>query len=207
MSHTRVKICGITRPEDARAAEAAGAEAIGMVFYDKSPRCVETAMAARIVTVLGPFTRAVGLFVNAPENEVQAVIEETGIDLLQFHGDEDEAFCARFDRPYLKAIRMRPGMDPVSAASVYTSAAGILFDTWSDDKYGGTGVTFDWARVPGEIDKPIILAGGLTAQNVAAAVAATKPYAVDVSGGVESSPGIKSEQLINDFIRSARAAD
>ncbi len=207
MTYSRVKICGITRPEDAIAAEKAGADAIGLVFYDKSARAVDLDIARAIVASVGPFIRVVGLFVNPAVSDVKAAIAESGVDLLQFHGDEDEAFCRQFNRPYLKAIRMHPDRDPAIAAAEYPTAKGILFDAWNPDKYGGTGESFDWQRVPSGLDKPVILAGGLTPDNVARAVMTAKPYAVDVSGGVELSPGIKSEQLVRDFINNARAAN
>lgn len=211
MNSTRVKICGITRVEDARAAVDAGADAIGLVFYPKSSRYIEPSSAVNIARAAGPFVTVVGLFVNASAEEVTSTMSEVDLDLLQFHGDEDAAYCEQFGRPYLKALRMKPGLDVAEVMSQYPSASGFLFDAWNKEKYGGTGETFDWDRLSRVNDGPcssnsaLILAGGLTPDNVAEAVAVTKPYAVDVSGGVELSPGIKSEQLIKQFINRATA--
>ena len=206
MSPVRVKICGITRVEDAEAALACGADAIGLVFYDKSPRFVDISTARRIAKAVGPFVSVVGLFVNSKPIEVTTTAEQVGLDILQFHGDEEEAYCQQFNKPYLKAIRMRSGLGAATMAASYKGARGLLFDAWNKEKYGGTGETFDWSRVPKKLSKPIILAGGLTSTNVAEAVAATNPYAVDVSGGVEIAPGLKSEQLIKQFILNAKSA-
>ena len=206
MNRTRVKICGITREVDARAAINAGADAIGLVFYPKSPRYVEPLTAAKIVEEVEPFVTVVGLFVNAEASLVKEIITTVGLDLLQFHGDEDEVFCEQFGVPYIKAIRMSPGLDIKEVVrSKYPSARGFLFDAWNKDKYGGTGETFEWQRLSSlkesaDTDIPFILAGGLNPGNVNQAVAAVKPYAVDVSGGVEESPGIKSAALIQQFI-------
>jgi phosphoribosylanthranilate isomerase len=211
VNSTRVKICGITRVEDARAAAAAGADAIGLVFYPKSSRYIECSAAANITGVVGPFVTVVGLFVNAAVEDVRSTLSDVDLAVLQFHGDEDETYCQQFGRPYIKAIRMEPGLDVAEVMSQYPSASGFLFDAWNKDKYGGTGETFEWNRMPDLNARPcsnnnaLILAGGLTPDNVAEAVAATKPYAVDVSGGVEISPGIKSEQLIQQFIARATA--
>ncbi|MEH6466443.1 MAG: phosphoribosylanthranilate isomerase [Porticoccus sp.] len=211
MNSTRVKICGITRVEDARAAADAGADAIGLVFYPKSSRYIERSSAVNIARAVGPFVTVVGLFVNASVEEVASTMSEVDLDLLQFHGDEDVVYCEQFGRPYIKAIRMEPELDVAEVMSQYPSASGFLFDAWNKEKYGGTGETFDWSRLPHLNDLPysnnsaLILAGGLTPDNVAEAVAVTKPYAVDVSGGVEISPGIKSEELIQQFINRATA--
>lgn len=203
MNRTRVKICGITREEDARAAIDSGADAIGLVFYSKSPRYVELSAAAKIAREVGPFVSLVGLFVNADVAQVREAIKTVGLDLLQFHGDEDEAYCAQFEMPYLKAIRMSPELELKKAVSRYPSARGFLFDAWNKEKYGGTGETFEWERLSAVADIPFILAGGLTPENIEQAVTAVKPYAVDVSGGVEKSPGIKSPELIQQFIQRA----
>ena len=205
MNRTRVKICGITRVEDARAAINSGADALGFVFYSKSPRYVELSVAANIARNIGPFVTIVGLFVNAEAAQVREAVRTVGLDLLQFHGDEDEAYCAQFEMPYIKAIRMSPELDVKEVVTKYPSARGFLFDAWSKDKYGGTGETFEWERLSSlkesaDTDIPFILAGGLTPENVGQAVAAVKPYAIDVSGGVEQSPGIKSPELIQQFI-------
>lgn len=205
MNRTRVKICGITRVEDARAAVDSGADALGLVFYSKSPRYVELSVAANIARTIGPFVTIVGLFVNAGEAQVREAVKTVGLDMLQFHGDEDEVYCAQFERPYIKAIRMSPELDVKEVMTKYPSARGFLFDAWNKDKYGGTGETFEWDRLSilkesVDTDIPFILAGGLTPENVDQAVAAVKPYAIDVSGGVELSPGIKSPELIQQFI-------
>lgn len=205
MNRTRVKICGITRVEDARAAIDSGADALGLVFYSKSPRYVELSVAANIARTIEPFVTTVGLFVNAEAAQVREAVKTVGLDLLQFHGDEDEAYCAQFDMPYIKAIRMSPELDVKEVVTKYPSARGFLFDAWNKDKYGGTGETFEWQRLSSlkesaDTDIPFILAGGLTPENVDQAVAAVKPYAIDVSGGVEQSPGIKSPELIQQFI-------
>jgi len=205
VNRTRVKICGITRVEDARAAIDSGADALGLVFYSKSPRYVELSVAANIARTIGPFVTIVGLFVNAEAAQVREAVKTVGLDLLQFHGDEDEAYCAQFDMPYIKAIRMSPELDVKEVVTKYPSARGFLFDAWNKDKYGGTGETFEWQRLSSlkesaDTDIPFILAGGLTPENVDQAVAAVKPYAIDVSGGVEQSPGIKSPELIQQFI-------
>lgn len=205
MATTRVKICGITRIEDALAAVNAGADAIGLVFYDASPRCVDLETAKAIAIAAGPFVTLVALFVNPTAAEVNKVLSQLDPDVLQFHGDEDEAFCSQFNRRYLKAIRMAEGIDPGAETAKFPSASGFLFDAWNRDKYGGTGETFDWGRVPqGEIF-PVVLAGGLNPGNVADAVSRVKPYAVDVSGGVESAPGVKSADQILHFIVNAKA--
>jgi phosphoribosylanthranilate isomerase len=203
VNRTRVKICGITRVEDANTAVNSGADAIGLVFYPKSPRYVGLTSADEIARTVGPFVTVVGLFVNAPAEEVNTAINTVGLDLLQFHGDEDEAYCCQFQKPYIKAIRMSPGLDMRKVVASYPSARGFLFDAWNENKYGGTGETFDWQRLSAVTDIPFILAGGLNPENVNEAVFVAKPYAVDVSGGVEESPGIKSAQLIQKFISRA----
>ena len=183
---TRVKICGITRLEDAQAAIAAGADALGFVFYAKSPRAVTIEQAASIVSQLPAFVTTVALFVDASADFVESVINETAIDLLQFHGDESPEFCGAFARPYIKALRMRPEMDLSSAIEAYGTAQGVLLDSYTPGTPGGTGETFDWSRIPAHQASKIILAGGLDSANVAQAIAQVKPYAVDVSGGVVS---------------------
>jgi len=205
VNRTRVKICGITRVEDARAAIDSGADALGLVFYSKSPRYVELSVAANIARTIGPFVTIVGLFVNAGEAQVREAVKTVGLDMLQFHGDEDEVYCAQFEKPYIKAIRMSPELDVKEVMTKYPSARGFLFDTWNKDKYGGTGETFEWDRLSIlkeslDTDIPFIFAGGLIPENVDQAVAAVKPYAIDVSCWVELSPGIKSPELIQQFI-------
>ncbi|WP_148862649.1 phosphoribosylanthranilate isomerase [Marinobacter fonticola] len=198
---TRVKICGITRIEDAVQAVEAGADAIGLVFYPPSPRAVDVEQAARIVRALPPFVEAVGLFVNPDPDLVRTVIDEVGIGLLQFHGDEPSSFCAQFHQRWLKAVRVRDMEDVPSAYRVYPDASGLLVDAYDPKKYGGTGQIFDWSLIPQERPRPLILAGGLNSANVAAAVAAVRPWAVDVSGGVEREKGIKDASRIIEFIR------
>jgi phosphoribosylanthranilate isomerase len=199
----RVKICGITTVADARQAVSAGADALGLVFYTKSPRAVSVEQAAEIAKAAGPYVTVVGLFVNADVDYVQQVLSQVGVHVLQFHGDEDNEFCKQFNRPWYKAIRMHPALNSLAAMDLYPDACGFLFDAWSKHKYGGTGETFAWHRMPNS-DKALVLAGGLNADNVTQAIAIAKPYAVDVSGGVESAPGDKDPQLVNDFIANAK---
>jgi phosphoribosylanthranilate isomerase len=200
----RVKICGITRGEDALAAAAAGADAVGLVFAD-SPRQVDTDRAHRIVALLPPFIKVVGLFVNAPAARVREVLGQVPLDLLQFHGAESPEDCRQYGRPYIKAIRMAPGVDVAAEAGRYPEACGILLDAYDPQAAGGTGASFDWTRVPRDLGRPLILAGGLTPENVAQAVRQVRPYAVDVSSGVESSKGIKDAARIAAFIRNAKS--
>lgn len=207
MIRTRVKICGITRPEDALAAARAGADAIGLVFYPPSPRAVTRERAREIVQVLPPFVSVVGLFVNAQPAEVRAALAALPIDLLQFHGDEAPEECRIYGRPYIKAVAMAPGVDLQAAARRYVDAAGLLLDTHREGVRGGTGEAFDWSQIPPGLDRPIILAGGLTLENVAAAVQRVRPYAVDVSSGVEVSKGIKDAARIEAFIRGVNSVD
>lgn len=197
---TRVKICGITRPQDAITAAHAGADAIGLVFYADSPRAVEPEQAREIVSALPPFVTTVGLFVDASEQTVREILAAVPLDLLQFHGHETPDDCQRYDRPYLKALRMREEADVVAAAKQYYDAAGLLLDTYKPGVPGGTGDTFDWRRIPGQLNKPVILAGGLTPDNVAEAIAVARPFGVDVSGGVEAEKGIKDAYKINAFM-------
>jgi phosphoribosylanthranilate isomerase len=203
---TRVKICGITRPEDALAAAEAGADAIGLVFAEASPRCVSVAQARAVCAALPPFITVVGLFVDTPSAQVREVLGQVPLDLLQFHGRETPEDCRQYGRPYLKAIRMAPGVDLAAEMRRYVDAAGVLLDTFSPQAAGGTGETFDWARVPRCLSKPVILAGGLTPENVAAAIRAVQPYAVDVSSGVEKTKGIKDAARIVAFIGAVAGA-
>jgi phosphoribosylanthranilate isomerase len=204
---TRIKICGITRPEDALAAARAGADAIGLVFYPKSPRAVTIEQAQAVCSVLPPFVTTVALFVDAEHFAVQDVLNAVPVDLLQFHGAESPTECAAFGRPFIKAIRMRDDVDLAQTAADYTAGRGLLLDAWSPTEAGGTGEVFDWGRVPRDLDSPIILAGGLHPANVAEAVRATRPYAVDVSSGVEASKGIKDADKITAFIQAVQQAD
>ena len=206
-SRVRIKICGITRPEDAAAAVAAGADALGFVFYAPSPRHVSAEKAATIIRNLPPFVTTVGLFVNAGADEVRAVLDMAPLSLLQFHGDESNGFCAGFGRPWIKALAVKPDQDLPGVIAAYPDASGILLDAWHPDLRGGTGHTFDWASFPAQSGKPLILAGGLTPDNVRQAIRQTRPYAVDVSGGVEMAKGIKDARLIDAFVAEARKAD
>ncbi|MDH3948198.1 MAG: phosphoribosylanthranilate isomerase [Gammaproteobacteria bacterium] len=197
---TRIKICGITRPQDGQDAARLGADAIGLVFYAPSPRAVTIEQAKAICDALPPFVTRVGLFVNADRSEINKVLADVPLDLLQFHGDETPADCEGFKRPYIKALRMAPEIDVVAEAEAYQSAAGILLDSYEAGLAGGTGQTFDWQRVPSEVKQLIILAGGLNPQNVVEAIKRVRPYAVDVSGGVEAAKGIKDKDKMTAFI-------
>lgn len=202
---TRVKICGITRVEDGLAAARAGADAIGLVFYARSPRAVSAAQARTIVRALPPFVTTVGLFVDAAAEDVRHVLQAVPLDLLQFHGDESPEQCRIYGRPYLKALRMREGVDVAATARTYGDAAGLLVDTYVEGVAGGTGLAFEWSRLPHDLARPVILAGGLTPDNVAAAVVQVRPWAVDVSGGVEAAPGLKDAAKIAAFIRGVKS--
>lgn len=198
---TRVKICGITRIEDALSAVHYGADAIGLVFYAPSPRNVSFGQAAEIVAALPPFVSVVGLFVNAKPTEIEAVLKRVHLDCLQFHGDESAKDCAQINMPYYKAVRVKSDTNLLQYATEFRHANALLLDTYSDVAVGGTGQVFDWQLIPPNLDVPVILAGGLTVDNVASALRQVKPYAVDVSGGVESSKGIKDKIKIASFIR------
>jgi phosphoribosylanthranilate isomerase len=204
---TRIKICGITRAEDALAAAAAGADAIGLIFYAGSSRHVTVEGAAAIVGRLPPFVTAVGLFVNPGEDEVRAVLDQVPLDLLQFHGAETPGFCARFGRPYIKALAAAPGVDLLQSAALYGDARGVLVDAYVPGAHGGTGVTADWHAIPGTLPLPLVLAGGLTPDNVDRAVRTVKPWAVDVSSGVELARGLKDHDKMTAFVRGVRNAD
>ncbi|MEO1957647.1 MAG: phosphoribosylanthranilate isomerase [Methylophilaceae bacterium] len=188
---TRTKICGITRIKDALAAVEYGADAIGLVFYKDSPRCVSVGQAAAISAALPPFVSVVALFVDPTQAEVNAVLSQVRINVLQFHGNESEAVCTQYGLPYLKAIRVKSDTNLIQYAQSYQSAKALLLDTYSEHAVGGTGQVFDWSLIPKNLPIPIILAGGLTPENVRDAVKQVQPYAVDVSGGVEASKGIK----------------
>lgn len=204
MNPVRVKICGITSVADARTAVNAGADAIGLVFYAPSPRCVDLAQARSIALAVGPLVTTVGLFVNAEADFIERVLAGVPLNLLQFHGDETPEDCARWQRPYLKALRMRPGFDAGAELARYSGASGVLLDAYRPGVPGGTGETFDWQRFPREAERPLVLAGGLTPDNVARAVAQTHARAVDVSGGVESAPGRKDPDKVYAFIAQAK---
>ena len=207
MSVVRSKICGITRIEDALAAVAAGADAIGFVFYAKSPRAVAAVQARAIIAALPPFVTTVGLFVNASACELNETLDAVPLDLLQFHGDETPEQCEGYHRPYIKALRVKAGDDIAGACKTYASASGILLDAYVEGVPGGTGQAFDWSLIPQDLSRPIILAGGLTVDNVAQAIAQVRPYAVDVSGGVEKSKGIKDHDKIRAFMHNVRATN
>ena len=212
---TRVKICGITRIDDAIAAERAGADAIGLVFWPGTPRRVSFDQARAIAQGVSPFVTIVGLFVDPEPEAVRAALDAVPIDLLQFHGNEPADLCASFGRPFIKAVAVRPGVDLLQYAARYGDARGLLFDAFeSGGLPGGTGKTFDWNELPGELQRPLILSGGLTPQNVGAAIRTARPWAVDVSSGVELTgedglprKGIKSAAKIAAFIREVGNAD
>ena len=199
---TRVKICGITRVEDALCAVAHGADAIGLVFYDQSPRHVTIEAAQAIVAALPPLVSVVGLFVNARKAEIDAVLAQVRLDILQFHGDETTANCAQFNLPYFKAIRVKTDTNLLQYATEFSGAKALLLDAHSDAAHGGTGQVFDWKLIPKNLPIPIILAGGLNPENVGDAIKQVQPYAVDVSGGVEQSKGIKDAAKIAAFMRA-----
>lgn len=202
----RSKICGITRVEDALVAAEAGADAIGLVFYPKSPRAVSIAQARAIISALPPFITTVGLFVNASRCELFETLDAVPLDVLQFHGDETPADCEGFHRPWFKALRVKPGDDIRLLADRYSGASALLLDTYVAGTPGGTGEVFDWSLIPSDLSKPLILAGGLTCQNIQQALAQVQPYAVDVSGGVELSKGIKDADNVRKFVQLVRAA-
>jgi phosphoribosylanthranilate isomerase len=209
MTRTRIKICGITREQDLAAAVAAGADALGFVFYAPSPRCVTPQRAAELVARMPPFVTKVGLFVNESPESVCAVMARVPLDLLQFHGDEDAAFCSRFGKPWIKAARVKRGLDLLEYATAFAGApgvSGLLLDAHVEG-YGGGGETFDWSLIPPSLPLPVILSGGLHPGNVAEAVRAVRPWAVDVSSGVESAKGIKDARKITEFIAGVRDAD
>ena len=218
MSHrTRIKLCGLSRPEDVDAAVAAGADAIGLVFYPPSPRNVSAEQAAGLLQRLPPFVSSVGLFVNAGLEQVRQVLDAAPISMLQFHGDETPEQCAHIaeavGRSFLRALRIRPETKPadlLESVHLYRDAsplfAGLLLDTWSD-AYGGTGKVFDWSLIPAEIAHQAVLSGGLNVQNVTDAVRRIRPHAVDVSSGIEASKGVKDPALMQAFVNAVRAGD
>ena len=199
----RIKVCGLTRVEDVQAAVAAGVDAIGLVFYPDSPRHVSIEQAAELCRHIPPFVTVVGLFVNASRAEVHRVIEAVPLNLLQFHGDETVDQCEGFGVPYLRAARVRPGVDLLEFATQFASARALLLDTWTP-AFGGSGESFDWTLVPASCPLPVILSGGLTPDNVAEAIRQVRPAAVDVSSGVESAKGIKDAAKICAFVSAVR---
>ncbi len=198
---TRIKICGITRAEDAVTAVQAGADALGFVFYPPSPRYVEVEQAANIIRDLPPFITSVALFVNADRETIARVVGETGIDLIQFHGNECPDYCAEHGRPWIKAVRMKDDVNLDKVAADYADARALLLDAYRPGVPGGTGEAFDWERIPRHLAGRIVLAGGLTPENVTRAIRQVHPWAVDVSGGVEAEKGIKDPDRIQRFIR------
>ncbi|MFV1982339.1 MAG: phosphoribosylanthranilate isomerase [Thiohalomonadales bacterium] len=199
-TRVRVKYCGITNVDNAVFAASLAVDAIGLIFYSKSPRCVEITNASKIIAALPPFVSVVGLFVNPTEEEVNRVISQVPLNILQFHGYESEEFCASFSLPYLKAIRMAQNIDVLTEIGRYNTASGILLDSFHDKYVGGTGEKFDWSRVPDTSDIPIILAGGLSSTNITEAILKTHPYAVDVSSGIEAAKGIKDNVKMQKFM-------
>ncbi len=206
MPRTRIKICGITREHDLDAAVNAGADALGFVFYPPSPRHLDLRRAAELVRRVPPFVTRVGLFVNPDKALLAETLAEVDLDLIQFQGDESSAFCEQFGRPYLKVARMRPGIDLLEFARAYSSARGLLLDTYVE-AYGGAGRSFDWSLVPKDLPLPVVIAGGLTADNVGSAIRLIRPSGVDVSSGVEAAKGIKDAAKIAAFIAAVRNAD
>lgn len=206
MSNTRIKVCGFTQAAQAREAAEMGVDAIGLVFYEPSPRSVDWAQANDIAKAVAPFCSLVGLFVNPSPEYVRDTLARVPLDILQFHGDEPEEFCNSFQRRYLKAIRMRPELVPEDSVAAYPSASGILLDAYRPGVPGGTGESFDWQRVPKQSSIPLILAGGLDSNNVASAARSTGVYGVDVSGGVEAAPGDKCLDKIARFVSAVRSA-
>lgn len=202
----RVKICGITRLEDALVAAAAGADALGFVFYDQSPRNIDVVHASSIISALPPFVTTVGLFVNAKDKDVRAVLDQVPLDMLQFHGAESPEYCRQFARPYMKAIRMRADIDLAVEATRFESAQALLVDAYVAGIEGGSGECFDWTRIPKDLAKPVVLAGGLEPANVGEAIRIARPYAVDVSSGVEQNKGIKDAAKIASFIKEVENA-
>ncbi len=204
---TRIKICGIREPDHAQVAAEAGADAIGFVFYGESPRHVTAVRAARIARELPPYVIAVGLFVNATPDEIHAILGEAPLDLLQFQGDETPEFCGSFGKPYVRAVRMEKGVDLIECRRRFSAAKALLLDAHVPGQRGGTGRVFDWKAIPKEHPAPLILSGGLTAKNVGRAIREVRPWAVDVSSGVEVSRGVKDPKKIVEFIRSVRRED
>lgn len=203
----RVKICGITSIDDALAAAAVGADAIGLVFHPASPRAVDPDTAAAIVRALPPFVTSVGLFVDADAAQIASVLRAVPLDLLQFHGTESPAECERAGRPFIKAVAVRPDLDLLQFAASFHRARGLLLDAFVPGVPGGTGVQADWAAIPKAMPLPVVLAGGLHSGNVAAAVRLVRPWAVDVSSGVERSKGVKDHNKLSEFMRGVRDAD
>lgn len=207
MKRTRVKICGLTREPDLAAAVDMGTDAVGLVFYAPSPRAVEIEQARGLLNALPPFVTSVGLFVDAEPAFVRAVLSGVTLDLLQFHGDEPPEYCVAFQRPWIKAVRMRPGTDLRELVERYRGASALLLDTYDSAAAGGTGRRFDWDLVPAWLAPHIVLAGGLNPSNVGDAIRRLRPYGVDVSGGVESAKGVKDRVKMEAFVRGVKDGD
>lgn len=200
----RVKVCGITRSEDARAAVQLGVDAIGFVFWPHSSRFIDPYSVRQICAEIPPFVCTVGVYVDPDASWVEETARVAQLNLLQFHGDEKPEFCAQFSQPYIKAIRVRPQTDLLQYAQRYSSAKGLLLDTYAENMPGGTGHAFDWQLIPRHLPLPLILSGGLNPGNVAAAITQTQPWAVDVSSGVETAKGIKDEKKIFAFMQGVK---
>ena len=207
MASTRIKICGMTRPEDARTATDCGADAIGMIFYAGSARAVTVEQAVEVAAVVPPFVTIVALFVNEPAASIERILGSVPIDLIQFHGDESPEFCQQFGRPWIKALRVKPGLDIVAECEKFSAARAVLLDSWKEGEPGGTGTSFDWQSATDELPLSLVLAGGLHEGNVGDAIGVLHPAAVDVCSGVELSPGIKDALKIQRFIEAVRRAD
>ena len=207
MAATRIKICGVTRAQDAWSSAESGADAIGLVFYTGSSRAVTVDQAIDIVSAVPPFVSVVALFVDEPMANIEHVLSAMPIDVIQFHGDESPSFCEQFGRPWVKALRMKAGVDIVEECRRFSNARGVLLDSWQEGVAGGTGKTFDWRLAKKALPLPVVLAGGLDSDNVGDGIRALRPAAVDVSGGVEISPGIKDSDKIEQFIAAVRTAD
>lgn len=203
---TRIKICGLTRAQDVLDAVNAGADAIGFVFYPQSPRAVSIMQARELCALLPPFVTSVGLFVNADPTRVREVLDQVPLGLLQFHGEEDATYCASFGRAWMKAARVRAGFDLLNYAARFPGACGLLVDAWVDG-YGGGGEVFDWSLLPASFPVPMVLAGGLNSANITEAVRRLRPWAVDISSGVEAAKGIKDRALMEAFVAGVREAD
>ena len=197
---TKIKICGITNSKNALDAVDLGVDALGFVFFGESPRYIEPKKARKIINLLPSFVLRVGLFVNASKEEVLSAISDSSVNVLQFHGDEDEQFCNQFNLPYIKAISFQNGVNLLEYCKLFTSSSAILIDTYSENMRGGTGKTFNWDLLPKELPLPLIVAGGLDSGNVSSLINSINPYGVDVSGGVESDKGIKDYTMMKNFV-------
>jgi len=197
---TKIKICGITNSKNALDAVDLGVDALGFVFFGESPRYIEPKKARKIINLLPSFVLRVGLFVNASKEEVLSAISDSSVNVLQFHGDEDEQFCNQFNLPYIKAISFQDGVNLLEYCKLFTSSSAILIDTYSENMRGGTGKTFNWDLLPKELPLPLIVAGGLDSGNVSSLINSINPYGVDVSGGVESDKGVKDYTMMKNFV-------